>query len=475
MALVVLATSSSLLAQQTRDLPRVPDSGTAAIEGRVVTDEREPRPLRRVRVVVRSTDEDLSRTTITDDDGAFAFAKLPAGHYTVSGTKEGYVTVNFGARRPGRPGASIALKDRQTISNLTLRLPRGSVITGMLLDADGQPLPGVAMRALRYTYTPAGERRLTAVPSSMASHVTDDRGIYRIFGLAAGEYAIAAPVRLPRETDGEVVLMTEAEIRRGLDELKQGGRQQMPHAETGAAVDDSPRAGYAPVFYPGTTVASQAAMIAVAQGEERREVDFAIQFVPVSTLHGTCLAGEGVSSEFIKVYLVASGLAVLPGSGNDVRTAAVARDGTFSFANVAPGPYTLLAKGTRGPGPGAVFWASTDVVADGQVEQDLVLSLQPALTIAGRVAFEGDTPSPNWERVRITLAPVLGGSQISLSHRRPSRTPPAGSASAASRGRYTLQASVVGQSQTMDAQVDGRQRAGLTRGPDLDRASTGCC
>jgi uncharacterized protein (DUF2141 family) len=453
---------AAALAQQPRDLPRTVDGGTASIEGRVVTDEREPRPLRRVRVVLTGVDVDLSRTTITDDGGGFAFAGLPPGRYTLSGTKEGYVTVSYGARRPGRPGSPIAVRDRQMVANVTLRLPRGAVITGTLVDADGQPLPGVSMRALRYGYTAAGERRLIAVTASMASHNTDDRGVYRIYGLPAGEYAIAAPVRLPRETDADVVLMTEADIRRGLEELKAPSRPQPLSADAATVEDAGVPAGYAPVFYPGTTVASQAATIAVAQGEERRQVDFAIQFVPMSTIRGTVLAGEGVSSEFIKVMLVATGIVLPQSTGSDVRSSAVTREGNFNFANVAPGQYTVIARGTRGPAAGGapVFWASTDVVADGQVQQDLTLSLQPALTVAGRIAFEGETPPPNWERVRVTLTPVLAGSQVSL-----------GTAPAIANGagqftiggltaaRYRLQATVTGQSLTWmlkSALVNGR-------------------
>ena len=113
------------------------------------------------------------------------------------------------------------------------------------------------MRALRYVYTVTGERRLSAVSTTMASHITDDRGVYRIYGLPAGEYAIAAPATLPRVSN--VLLMNDTEVRAALDELRQSQRPQMtPNGEAaaGSRTDaDAPRAiGYAPVFYPGTTV-----------------------------------------------------------------------------------------------------------------------------------------------------------------------------------------------------------------------------
>ena len=84
-------------------LPRTPAPGTASISGIVLTDDTEARPLRRVRVFLNSPDDEVARTTISDDAGRFAFDGLRAGRYTVGGTKEGYVTVNYGARRPGGP------------------------------------------------------------------------------------------------------------------------------------------------------------------------------------------------------------------------------------------------------------------------------------------------------------------------------------------------------------------------------------
>lgn len=449
--------------QQPRDLPRTAAGGTASLSGTVLTDDNESRPLRRVRVFLDSPDSDVARTTIADDSGAFVFAELPAGRYTVGGTKEGYVTVSYGARRPGSPGAPIILRDKQTIADLTLKLPRGAVITGTLFDPGGQPLPGVSMRALRFTYA-SGERRLTPVYTGMPSHVTDDRGVYRIYGLAAGDYAIAAPARLSGSGNRDVLMMTDAAIRRGLDELKQTGRPSMSTSDETSAASvadtDAPRVGYAPVFYPGTTAPSQAAMIKVAQGEERREVDFQMQYVPVSAIRGTVLGGDRVYSGSTTVHLIANGPAVLAGTGHDGRTAAVARDGTFAFSNVAPGPYTLIARATRAPGLGeAAWWASTEVIADGQSEQELTLALQPALTLSGRVAFEGTGTLPEPTRVRVTLEPVLAGAQVSLATT-PVHVSAAGRFAIAgiTAARYRLRASVSGHPDWMlkSSSVDGR-------------------
>ena len=102
---------------------------------------------------LNNPEEEIARTTISDDAGRFRFAGLPPGRYTIGGAKEGYVTTNYGALRPGGAGSPVVIADGVSRTDLTLPLLRGAVITGTLLDPDGSPIPGVAMRALRYGYT----------------------------------------------------------------------------------------------------------------------------------------------------------------------------------------------------------------------------------------------------------------------------------------------------------------------------------
>ena len=179
------------------------------------------------------------------------------------------------------------------------------------------------MRALRYVYTVGGERRLSAVSTTMASHITDDRGAYRIYGLPAGEYAIAAPAALQQGSN--VLLMNDAELRAALDELKQSQRPQTtPNSKTSAGSEtdaNAPRAiGYAPVFYPGTTEASQAAVIPLGKSEERAGIDFQLQYVPTAAIRGGVIAPQGVSPEHIRVSLIATSDVILSGNSNESRT-----------------------------------------------------------------------------------------------------------------------------------------------------------
>ena len=76
-------------------------------------------------------------------------------------------------------------------SELTLQMQKGAVITGRIVDPSGEPMPDVRVVALRHApATAGGAVRLFPVMSS--SGPTNDIGEYRLSGLGAGEYYIAA-------------------------------------------------------------------------------------------------------------------------------------------------------------------------------------------------------------------------------------------------------------------------------------------
>ena len=86
---------------------------------------------------------------------------------------------------PGRgPGVPVAVADGQKV-DVAIRLLPGAVITGVITDGRGTPAPGVTVAAV--------ETRLSGgTPPAPMRVVTDDRGVYRIFGLAPGEYLVSA-------------------------------------------------------------------------------------------------------------------------------------------------------------------------------------------------------------------------------------------------------------------------------------------
>ena len=137
-------------------------------------------PARRARVSL-SSNEGRGRTASTDDSGRFAFAQLPEGRYALSASKPGHIAGSFGQRVPGRQGTPIQLADGQQM-RVQLQIWKGSVITGTVLDEQGEAIPNTPVRGFRYVFQ-GGQRVLQ--PTGNAQ--TDDRGVYRLFGLQPGD------------------------------------------------------------------------------------------------------------------------------------------------------------------------------------------------------------------------------------------------------------------------------------------------
>ena len=242
-------------AQQPRDNQRRAVSGTSTIAGVVMSAEAQARPVRRARVTISGSELDVSRVTITSDDGRFTFDSLPAGSFTVSASKDGYASAAFGAVRPGRPGRLITVAVGE-VRQVRLAIPRGAVITGMVRDPQGDPAPGVTVAVLSRRFAPSsGEQRLVPVPGTNVS--TDDRGIYRVFGLAAGSYLVTALPRLPfTGSPDEITAVSREEVRRALadvQETRTSSRVGMPAPNSPSPPAPARRAGlaYAPTYFPG--------------------------------------------------------------------------------------------------------------------------------------------------------------------------------------------------------------------------------
>jgi hypothetical protein len=126
---------------------------------------------------------DRKFSTKTDEKGHFEFADLLPGTYYVRASHVGMVM-----KSPlGREGMLVTLEAGKPQTLNLVMLP-GAVITGCVLNEDGEPMQHVEVGALRYIYTIRG--RTLAHTGSNAE--TDDKGEYRLFGLQPGSYLIAA-------------------------------------------------------------------------------------------------------------------------------------------------------------------------------------------------------------------------------------------------------------------------------------------
>jgi protocatechuate 3,4-dioxygenase beta subunit len=360
-------------AQPARDVQRQPPSATASIGGRVLAADT-GRPLKRASVLASGGGRQ-ARGATTDDLGRFRVTGLPAGTYTITASKSGFVDAIFGQRRPLQPGTPVQLADGQETTGIDLRLTRGSVITGHVLDEDGEPLARALVTVQRYQYV-RGERQLT----SAGGDQTDDRGQYRVFGLPPGDYYVSA-------TAGGLAQILGRGFQFAAGALAGAGRGGRGAFFGGPPVEDAEPVGYAPTYYPGVTSAADATKVTVAPGQELGGIDFQVQLVAMSTVSGTVIGSSGP----VLVMLVPQDRGgVFRGQ---VLRAGSQADGSFAIANVPPGHYTAIARsGGRGEDPRIGTQA---VTVAGDNVTGISIALQPGVSLAGYITVESSgTPAP---------------------------------------------------------------------------------
>jgi sarcosine oxidase gamma subunit len=449
---------------QNRDTTVQP-TGTGTLTGSVVADDS-GRPVRRVRVALTGGSLRAGKSATTDDQGHFTFTALLAGQFTLTASKAGYVTAVFGQKKPNRPGTPVQLAEGQKLDGLVMRIPHGGVITGRLLDEVGDPTPGTQVRVMRYDMR-SGVKQFQQAGSDQ----TDDRGMYRIYGLPPGDYIVNAEPRVNLADIAQMVQNVADALGGaagagagagpggrggggGLNAIVnaiggaagQGGRAGGAGGGRGVALLDflNPAApgdqpvGYAPVYYPGTTTSVGATTVPVGVGETREGIDFQLQLVPTAKVEGTVSSPDG-DTQGIQVTLVNEQEQAM---GMNVNSARVGPDGKFSFANIAPGQYTVMARGGgrggrgglvgqlaqvgtaagaagvaggrggRGGQPTEMLWGMTQVGVDGHDMSNVSITLQHGMTVSGHVTLEGTGTAtggaaaqgpPDVTRVRISL------------------------------------------------------------------------
>jgi hypothetical protein len=438
LSLVAVALPVGFLAQQVRDTT-APEAaiGQAAINGVVVSTDAAPRPIRRA-VVTVTGDLPGSRSTITDDEGRFAFSGLPAGRFTVTAAKAAYLPAAYGATRPGRPGTPIALA-RDQVMQVALQMARGAVVSGTIRDRSGHPLSGVRVGVIN-VYHPSGLDRAFSTGQFVE---TDDRGLYRVFGLEPSDYIITATHETAgsgeigsRSTTDVDTLFAELQLR-----LSRSLNPPAPVGPAGSAGSSAPARppairlpssfGLAPTYYPGTALFRDAGRVKLTAGEEREGLDFQAGPVPVGKITGY-VSGDVRNLAVVRISITIDG-ARLPSmlGSTPILSEPPNAEGRFTISNVGPGRFRLIARAARGqseapPPPTGIrggassaptppttaeyLFAVADVDTQGQDVSGVSLALQSGATMTGRVRFDSDsrTPPDDLSTLRVGVLPVDG-------------------------------------------------------------------
>jgi hypothetical protein len=298
-----------------------------------VTNSQTGQPIRQALVTAQTNKRSPQIPALTDAAGSFLLAGLGAGTYSVTVAKRGYVPDPAVAREQVTVGPS---RDA-----LALRLQPLGKIAGNVTDSDGDPVPGVSVRAV-LTQIQDGRRSFQEERPA----TTDDRGHYRLWNLTPGDYYLSAAGR-----NGDTVTYV------------------------GPLSSGSVYEGFAPVYYPAARDRATATPIALTPGQEFT-ADLKIAMQPAFRVRGT-LRNLSVR-EPVKVELLRE-------AGETIanRVLVNAATGHFEANDVVPGTYLLRA--SQGNGENEIRGERQVEVGRADVD-GLAVELLPAVKVTGVVS-----------------------------------------------------------------------------------------
>lgn len=319
--------------------------------------------------VVLSNDPPM--TTVTDASGLYVFAAVPAGVYTVTAAKPAYATAKFGRVHSIDPGYTLEVRPGQERRGVNFRLRREATLTGRIVAADGQPMPGLLVTTSR-PHLVDGRKQLV----SFGSARTDASGRYTVTALLPGDYYVSVALFEPGE----------------------------------------PRASdFGPTFYPGTAQAATAVRVRVNAGAT-------VEIDPITPLRVPYTLVAGRLKTFDNDILMTAAMIMQPAgaerlsfSPNDV--VQILPDQQFRFNFVSPGLYVIRAQGNTGADKPSLF---ADWTVNGSAVAPVTMTLKPGSEISGRVLFDGHGTPPPADlapiRVHMPLVDASGFAHESADH-----------------------------------------------------------
>jgi protocatechuate 3,4-dioxygenase beta subunit len=362
-----------LLITHTTQAPPQEQASTPSIQGKVLQ-EPDGQPIRKANVQLNGQKGPASSqySATTDAEGKFEIDDVQPGHYVVVVERPGFVQSSTGSRQ-----TSISVQPRSGKNELNLHMQPAAVISGKIVDLDGDPMRDVSVTATRVGFRPRWNSH------DFGNGATNDLGEFRISGLRAGRYKIAASppegTRLPIQSD------------------------------TNNKKDQSI---YLTTHYPGVLDEDQSAVVEIHAGAETR-VNFGLLTGRAYHVSGsvTGIPSKG-SMGMTQIILQAKG-----SNGSQMIQEVVGEDGRFEFTGVLPGSYVarLIVVTIEGGRPAMQMprLGQTIEVSNANVE-GLRLQPEPVGLVRGKFRLDTDQKF-DWTQLTVRLVPLEErGTEIEL-------------------------------------------------------------
>jgi len=358
LAAILFLASFPAAAQQPGQPPAEKPPEKCTLEGQVVK-AGSGEPLKKARLALSKVEgRGEPVRAVTGADGRFLLEDIEPGRYRLYVERNGYVGQEYSQRQPNSPGAILTLLPGQRLRDLVFKLIPAAVVAGRVYDEDGEPVPGAMVQAHRYGYD-RGRRQL--FPAEQAS--TDDRGEYRLFGLAPGSYYISATY-----TPGTSYMAM------GRAMTMRGGLGGGPEEES-----------YAPTYYPGTNDPDRATAMDVRGGDEVGGVDILLLPMRAVRIRGRVFNAITGKPGDASVHLFPRKTSFRFFSQNEAR---VDEQGRFEIRRVTPGSNVLTAQWFGGE-EREIYVASLPLEVGDTNMEGIELVVTRGVEVSGRLRVEG--------------------------------------------------------------------------------------
>jgi len=354
--------------------------GTKSIvQGRVVQDPG-GQGIRKVKIVLigGSGQRREPYEALTDETGQFKVPDVEPGTYLVQLQRSGYAASGK-ANRENR----INVIGGQDTRNLLFHMLEAGVITGKIIDLDGDPLPNVSVTA-----TASSGRATTRHPGHMGNAASNDLGEYRIADLPPGRYIVQAT---PPANEKALPSPNEKNASKG-------------------------RLVYVTTYFPGTLDERQDVPVEVPAGGTAT-ANFGVQASRAYRVSGTVLGLKAQlepQSGASGAVMVAQGMGqiILVGKNGQANNQNLDLDGQFDFPNVLAGTYRaqlILFGGFSGQEPSIKMQTiRTPIEVNGSDVLGLQLQVDAGSDVSGQFRTEGNEKI-DWTQLQVMLIPKSAG------------------------------------------------------------------